>query len=125
MPVNTQSDDDGTPAIAVFDGRFSAPEFQTAITRLAASGIPATGLLADFSSAEIDIPAAEFMQMVDNWLQVLGPTVRTALVFQQPRQKDQAMLFETKAFLAGARLRVFEQQNGARSWLASWTGPRR
>lgn len=125
MPVNTQLDDDGAPAVAVFNGRFSVPEFQAAIARLAASGTPDAGLLADFSSADIDIPAAEFMQMVDSWLSLLGPAVRTALVFEQPRQKDQAMLFETKAFLAGARLRVFEQQNGARSWLASWTGPRR
>lgn len=124
MPVRIETDGADGPVLAIFDGELDGPALDAAIAELSGSAFPATGLLADFSTCRLDLTAAAFMGTIDTWFDRIGPRVRTGLVFDPAAQKDHAMLFETKAFLAGGQVRLFETHDAARRWLASWSEAR-
>lgn len=121
MPVRIETDGRSGPLLAVFEGELDGPAIEAAIGALASSAFPAAGLVADFGTCSLGLSAAAFMTSIDVWFERIGPRVRTGLVFDLATQKDHAMLFETKAFLAGGQVRVFETRDEAQAWLASWS----
>ena len=74
--------------------------------------------LIDLSACDFELTAGEFMAVIDTWFERLGTTAPTALIFHPDNHRDQAMLFETKGFLLGSRLKTFFTNDEAASWLA-------
>ncbi len=74
--------------------------------------------LIDLCACHFALSPGEFMAVIDTWFERLGTTAPTALVFHPENHRDQAMLFETKGFLLGSRLKTFTNEKEAASWLA-------
>ena len=74
--------------------------------------------LINLCACDFALSSGEFMAVIDTWFERLGTTAPTALVFHPENHRDQAMLFETKGFLLGSRLKTFTSEKEAASWLA-------
>ena len=102
----------------VFSGPLNRDTLVTRIDGLVDKLGQARCFLIDLSDCDFELTAGEFMAVIDTWFERLGTTAPTALIFHPENHRDQAMLFETKGFLLGSRLKTFTSEKEAASWLA-------
>ena len=124
MPVTLEA---GSPAgllVVRFTDVLTASNTVEPIARISEESAAYSQILTDWSAARFDMSTVDFMGLVDDWFRKPVARLRAAHIFHPDAHKDQAMLFQTKGFLAGGVFRVFSGYGEARSWLESWTGPR-
>lgn len=102
----------------VFSGPLNRDTLVARIDGLADRLGQAQCFLIDLRDCDFELTAGEFMAVIDTWFERLGTTAPTALIFHRENHRDQAMLFETKGFLLGSRLKTFMTDEEAASWLA-------
>lgn len=78
---------------------------------------PGLKLMVDMRAAEVAATPAAMIAMMDAFFGLVGNRVVVAVITAGTAGDPNAMLAETKAFIAGAPMRVFDSLDGAGAWL--------
>lgn len=116
LKIGPTGQDEVTPVS--FAGHLGTADLSAGISELAAKLDQGGRYLVDFRHCAIEATAAEFMGLIDHWFATLGTDTPMAVLMDGQAQGDHAMLFETKGFLLGSRLKAFTSLSQARDWLA-------
>jgi hypothetical protein len=78
---------------------------------------PGLKLLVDLREANMSPDPLIFLGMLDAFFELVGDRLPIAVVHTEIPNETQAMLAETKAFIAGAPMRIYHQRADALAWL--------
>ncbi|WP_300526783.1 hypothetical protein [Maricaulis sp.] len=106
-----------------FSGHLVKAQLSTCIHELAARLAESGRYLVDFRGCAIDASIGEFMGLIEHWFESLGTNTPMAVLMDGQAQGDYAMLFDTKSFLLGSRLKTFTCPDEASDWLAKGISP--
>jgi hypothetical protein len=124
MPVTLEAASPASLLLARFTGEITPADARNLVIEISHGCDGYSALLADWRTARLALTTVEFMTLTDDWFRMPAARLPAAHVFHAADHKNEAMLFQTKGFLAGGHFRVFSEYGEARSWLDAWTGPR-
>lgn len=78
---------------------------------------PGLKLMVDMRAAEVAATPVAMIAMMDAFFSLVGHQMPVAIITTRLPGDPNAMLAETKAFIAGARMRIFEVEDEAYAWL--------
>ena len=78
---------------------------------------PGLRLMVDMRAAGVVATPMAMIAMIDAFFTLVGNRVRVAIITAGQAGDPNAMLVETKAFIAGAPIRVFDTTEAADAWL--------
>tara|TARA_R110002072_G_scaffold1303_6_gene10623 strand:- start:3932 stop:4300 length:369 start_codon:yes stop_codon:yes gene_type:complete len=78
---------------------------------------PGLKLLVDMRAAQVAATPVAMIAMVDAFFALVGHRVPTAIVTAGLPDDPNAMIVETKAFIANARIKIFDSVDDATAWL--------
>tara|TARA_R110000868_G_scaffold350999_2_gene612318 strand:+ start:1292 stop:1660 length:369 start_codon:yes stop_codon:yes gene_type:complete len=78
---------------------------------------PGLKLMVDMRAAEVAATPVAVMAMMDAFFDLVGNRVVVAIITAGAAGDPNSMLAETKAFIAGAPMQVFETPDAAFAWL--------
>ena len=78
---------------------------------------PGLKLLVDMREAELPDDPAVIIYMMDGFYALVGDALPVAVITRRIPDQTKAMLVETRAFIAGARIQLFASPEEARDWL--------
>ncbi len=78
---------------------------------------PGLKLMVDMRAAEVAATPVAMIGMMDAFFGLVGHQMPVAIITARLPDNSNTMLAETKAFIAGARMRIFEVEDEAYAWL--------
>jgi hypothetical protein len=80
---------------------------------------PGLSLLVDMSAAIVDASPVTFISMMEAFYREVGSGLRVAVIPADKHSGSRPILATTQAYIAGAPLRYFAEQDSALRWLTS------
>lgn len=78
---------------------------------------PGLKLMVDMRAAEVAATPVAMIAMMDAFFALVGHQMPVAIITADLPDDPNAMLAETKAFIANARMQVFDREDAALAWL--------